>query len=106
LSCMFCCSGISGGLLAISVIVFATMCKDDRTWMPRPEYNYPSWSFGFAVISGFFSIFGGICLLICGFIVVYGPPGYPLGEKEGVTKTQSHQMIPTHKSQMQPPPGP
>jgi uncharacterized membrane protein len=31
--------------------------------MPRPDQNFLSWSFGLAVLSGFFSIFAGLFLL-------------------------------------------
>ncbi|KAK3088294.1 hypothetical protein FSP39_017190 [Pinctada imbricata] len=53
----------AGGLVLITALVFAMKAKDPN-WMPRPWLCYFSWSFGFNVISGFFSAFGGISIFI------------------------------------------
>ncbi|KAI0207406.1 hypothetical protein LSAT2_007939 [Lamellibrachia satsuma] len=42
---------------AISVTTFGVMIGVDRTWMPRFDMNRLSWSFGLAVVSGFFAAF-------------------------------------------------
>lgn len=44
--------------LVIMVITMGVMSKD-RQWLPRSDHNRVSWSFAFAVISGFFTL---ICL--------------------------------------------
>lgn len=54
---------LCGLLIAISLIVFGVM-SEDRQWMPRPDQNFLSWSFGICVMSGFFSLFGAMCLLV------------------------------------------
>jgi hypothetical protein len=56
--------GLAGGLIAVTVTVFGIMIGEDRTWMPRPDIDEPSWSFGLAVVSGFFAIFGTICMSV------------------------------------------
>ncbi|KAK6168197.1 hypothetical protein SNE40_022073 [Patella caerulea] len=55
---------ISGLVIAICTIVFGVKAEIDRQWLPQPDSNYLSWSFGFCVLSGFFSLFGGMCLLV------------------------------------------
>ena len=50
--------------MTTSVIIFGTLATGDRTWMPRPDLNYLSWSFGLAVVSGFFAIFATGALMI------------------------------------------
>ncbi|KAH3748516.1 uncharacterized protein LOC127848277 [Dreissena polymorpha] len=37
--------------------------KEDRGWMPRPDQNYLSWSYGLACISAFFNLFGAVVFL-------------------------------------------
>lgn len=54
---------LCGLLIAISLIVFGVK-SEDRQWMPRPDQNFLSWSFGICVMSGFFSLFGAMCLLV------------------------------------------
>ncbi|KAJ8322019.1 hypothetical protein KUTeg_000490 [Tegillarca granosa] len=54
---------IGGVLVLITSFVFAFKSKDPE-WMPRPWLNYLSWSFGFNVLSGFFSFFGGVAAFI------------------------------------------
>ncbi|CAD5118784.1 DgyrCDS7463 [Dimorphilus gyrociliatus] len=48
--------------IAVSVIVFGVMIGEDRTWMPRFDLDYLGWSFGLAVLSGFFSAFAAISI--------------------------------------------
>ncbi|WAR16794.1 hypothetical protein MAR_031388 [Mya arenaria] len=54
----------SGIMLGLSVTVFGISSDGDRDWLPRPDQNYLSWSFGVAVVAGFFAIFAGMCLVI------------------------------------------
>ncbi|GAB1606769.1 uncharacterized protein LOC115211099 isoform X2 [Argonauta hians] len=54
---------LCGLLITISLIVFGVK-SEDRQWMPRPDQNFLSWSFGICVISGFFSLFAAMCLLV------------------------------------------
>ncbi|KAH3710097.1 uncharacterized protein LOC127857627 [Dreissena polymorpha] len=55
---------ITGALLALAVTIFGIKADTDRAWLPRPDQNYMSWSFGLAVVAGFFAIFSGMCLVI------------------------------------------
>jgi len=55
---------ISGLLLALSVTIFGIQSDIDRQWLPRPDQNFLSWSFGLGVAAGFLAIFSGMCLLI------------------------------------------
>ncbi|KAL5014435.1 hypothetical protein ScPMuIL_008705 [Solemya velum] len=54
----------SGAIIAISCILFGINSDADREWLPRPEQNYLSWSFGMCVFSGFLAIFAGMCLVV------------------------------------------
>ncbi|PVD31869.1 hypothetical protein C0Q70_07293 [Pomacea canaliculata] len=54
---------LAGAFITISSIIFAIKADTDRQWLPNPDSNYLSWSFGFCVLSGFFSLFAAICLL-------------------------------------------
>lgn len=49
-------------------LVFAEMARQPD-YFPRPWMLYLSWSYGFNVISGFLSAFGGICLFIKAMIL-------------------------------------
>ena len=49
-------------------LVFAEMARE-ADYFPRPWMLFLSWSYGFNVISGFFSAFGGICLFIKAMIL-------------------------------------
>ncbi|KAI8776886.1 hypothetical protein BgiMline_035150 [Biomphalaria glabrata] len=49
-------------LIATSVTIFGIKADIDRQWLPNPDSNFLSWSFGFAALSGFFSIFAAMCL--------------------------------------------
>uniref|UniRef100_A0A0B7B2F0 Uncharacterized protein n=1 Tax=Arion vulgaris TaxID=1028688 RepID=A0A0B7B2F0_9EUPU len=51
--------------ILISLIVFGAF-KEDRRWMPRPDMNLLSWSYGICVMSGFFSLLAAICLYLAG----------------------------------------
>ncbi|CAH1776236.1 unnamed protein product [Owenia fusiformis] len=70
-------------LMGVSVLVFGVMAKEDRTWMPRPELNYMSWSYGLAVLSAFFAFFSGLALAVQGMIV-----------KERALEKEGHEMAP------------
>ncbi|CAH1776238.1 unnamed protein product, partial [Owenia fusiformis] len=50
-------------VMLIACIVFG-VGANDRAWMPRPDQNYFSWSFGFYIISMFFSVFAGPPILM------------------------------------------
>ncbi|KAI3379062.1 hypothetical protein SNEBB_000768 [Seison nebaliae] len=52
------------GLCMFTAVVIFGIRGDDRSWMPRPEFNYYSWSYAFAVISSIFSFISGTLLLI------------------------------------------
>ncbi|XP_046583898.1 uncharacterized protein LOC124291041 isoform X2 [Haliotis rubra] len=54
----------AGTFIGISVILFGIKADTDRQWLPHPDSNYLSWSFGFAVLSAFFALFAGMCLLV------------------------------------------
>lgn len=58
----------SAFLVFIVSLVFAEMSRQEN-YFPRPWMNYLSWSYGFNVISGFVSAFGGICLFIMAMIL-------------------------------------
>ncbi|PAA46176.1 hypothetical protein BOX15_Mlig004071g7 [Macrostomum lignano] len=45
-----------GTLLGVGIIVFGSKCLDPY-WLPNPELNWPSWSFGLAVLSVIFCFF-------------------------------------------------
>ncbi|XP_041360687.1 uncharacterized protein LOC121376944 [Gigantopelta aegis] len=45
----------------ICIIVFGLKTKVDRQWLPHPDSNFLSWSFGFAVLSAFFATFAAMC---------------------------------------------
>jgi hypothetical protein len=49
-------------LITISVSMFGYNADVNRQWLPNPDSNFLSWSFGFCILSGFFSIFAGLCL--------------------------------------------
>lgn len=61
-------------LILISLIVFGHY-KEDRRWMPRPDMNLLSWSYGLCVMSGFFSLCGAAILLLQGR-ALYNDPKY------------------------------
>lgn len=56
----------------IVVVAMGVMSKD-REWMPRPDHNQVSWSFAFAVIGGFFTIFSFFHLIIHYFVYTWAP---------------------------------
>ncbi|KAL5015464.1 hypothetical protein ScPMuIL_009734 [Solemya velum] len=49
----------------IALVVFGVF-KEDRQWVPRPDQNYLSWSYGFAVISMLVTLGAGVLLLLGG----------------------------------------
>ena len=54
-------SVFTGGLLFLAVSIFGGQCWR-RDWLQYPNYNYVSWSYGFAVISFFFHGFAAFAL--------------------------------------------
>ena len=48
----------------ITVVIFGVMIGEDRTWMPGYHQDRLGWSYGLAVICGFFSIFSAISLMV------------------------------------------
>lgn len=56
--------GTAGACLTCAVTVFGVMIGEDRTWMPRPDIDEPAWSFGLAVVSGFFAFFATIAMAV------------------------------------------
>jgi len=44
----------------ISVVMFGLGAEFDQYWMPNPEYNYPHFSYGMAIISAFSTIFSSM----------------------------------------------
>lgn len=53
---------VTGVVLGITLVVFALMFKTDRNWIPNPNLNYLSWSYGMATVSVFFTGFASIGL--------------------------------------------
>ena len=47
-------------LMTMVIILFGVMAYYDPLWMPHPELNYLSWSYGLAVLTAFFNIFASI----------------------------------------------
>lgn len=54
---------ILGIFTTIAVVVFGIK-GDDRDWMPDPEHNFLSWSFGLAVVGAFFNWMASILFLV------------------------------------------
>lgn len=52
-------------LIFISLVLIGVK-KEDRRWMPRPDMNLLSWSYGMVCMSGFFCLFASICFLLAG----------------------------------------
>lgn len=46
-------------LIFISVVIFGVNYQTE-TWMPYPTLNWPSWSYGFAILSGFSSLLSAV----------------------------------------------
>ena len=65
------------------------MIGEDRTWMPQPDDDEPGWSFGLAVLSGFFAAFS--CISIATYTMMREweleqyKQGYSYGAKKGST---------------------
>ncbi|XP_005107971.1 uncharacterized protein LOC101853410 [Aplysia californica] len=55
---------LASAFISISVTIFGIKADIDRQWLPNPDSNFLSWSFGCAVLSGFFSIFSAMCLSV------------------------------------------
>ena len=47
-------------VLILITLVLLGVKKEDRGWMPRPDQNYLSWSYGLAAIGGWFSLFAAV----------------------------------------------
>ncbi|KAK6167575.1 hypothetical protein SNE40_021568 [Patella caerulea] len=54
---------ISGFVLFIELCVFGAK-KEDRDWVPRPDMNYLSWSYGFACMSFIFCLLAAMLLYL------------------------------------------
>ena len=50
-------------IIVIACTVYGAMCGD-RQWMPRPDLNFMSWGYGFAVIFGIMALSSGICFFM------------------------------------------
>jgi len=48
----------------IVVVIFGVMIGLDRAWVPRYDLDVLGWSYGLAVLSGFFAHFSGISLTV------------------------------------------
>ncbi|XP_041360832.1 uncharacterized protein LOC121377047 [Gigantopelta aegis] len=57
---------VTGFFLAVCTIMFGVKVDNERDWLPHPDSNYLSWSFGIAVFGGFLALFAGMCLLVEG----------------------------------------
>lgn len=57
--------------ISTSVTIFGVMIGLDRTWMPDWHTNVLGWSFGLAVISGFFATFSFIAVVVYTMMVKY-----------------------------------
>lgn len=55
---------LAAALISISVTIFGIKADIDRQWLPNPDSNFLSWSFGCAVLSGFFSIFSAMTMSV------------------------------------------
>ncbi|PAA71228.1 hypothetical protein BOX15_Mlig030267g1 [Macrostomum lignano] len=53
---------VIGTLIGIGVIIFGSKCLDPY-WLPLPSLNWPSWSFGLAVLAALFCFFTS-CFLV------------------------------------------
>merc|ERR1719422_38894 len=61
-------------LIFISLVVFGVY-KEDRRWMPRPDMNLLSWSYGLCAVSGWFSLFAAVVMIRRG-LELYQDPKY------------------------------
>ncbi|KAI8764534.1 hypothetical protein BgiMline_035630 [Biomphalaria glabrata] len=52
-------------VIFIALVVFGVY-KEDRLWIPRPDMNLLSWSYGLCCVSGWLCLFAGVCLLLAG----------------------------------------
>lgn len=57
--------------ISTSVTIFGVMIGLDRTWMPDWHTNVLGWSFGLAVIAGFFATFSFIAIVVYTLMVKY-----------------------------------
>ena len=57
--------------ISSSVTIFGVMIGLDRTWMPNWHTNVLGWSFGLAVIGGFFGTFSFIAVMVYTLMVKY-----------------------------------
>ena len=76
-----------------AVILFGVGVHRDRYWMPYPDLNYLSWSYGLFTLSAFFSIFAifasvPYCTIAKGELFEPPPPvrGGPMGVSQGGSK--------------------
>lgn len=90
LSC--CVAALQSACLGISVTVFACMVGEDRTWMPRFDLNEMGWSFAFAVVAGFLSVFELIAISVYTLTIKY--ENLPKDEEYHQTKPVMPNMMP------------
>jgi len=57
--------------VSTSVTIFGVMIGLDRTWMPNWHTNVLGWSFGLAVLGGFFATFSFIAIVVYTLMVKY-----------------------------------
>jgi len=57
--------------ISTSVTIFGVMIGLDRTWMPNWHTNVLGWSFGLAVLGGFFGTFSFIAIVVYTLMVKY-----------------------------------
>ena len=55
---------VSAVVMPLVCLLFGVMAYEDKFWMPRPDLNYLSWSYGLVIVSAFFSIFGSIAIVV------------------------------------------
>ena len=68
---------VAASLKTATLVLFGIAVYKDRMWMPRPDLNYMSWSYGLALMSTFFSIFSSIAHVVFNRITrreFYEPP--------------------------------
>jgi len=66
-----CVAAFQVACLAASVATFGIMVGEDRTWMPRFDLNKMGWSFAFAVVAGFLSVFELIAISVYTLTIKY-----------------------------------
>nr|CAD7574217.1 unnamed protein product [Timema californicum] len=70
----FICNAVAAVLLFLAVSIFGGECWR-RDWLMYPNFNYLSWSYGFAVLSFFFHAFAALFLYMVSHIYCASPLG-------------------------------